>query len=464
MAVERLRELPPVQQVADALPAAIPWVYRVEAAQGAVQEAREAMRRGEDADAWLAAVTVRAGRRAEALARPHLTPVINATGVILHTNLGRAPLGPAVLAHIEEVARGYSTLEYDLERGARGSRHTHVEREIVAATGAEAGMAVNNNAAAVLLALAELARGREVVVSRGQLVEIGGAFRIPDVMAASGAILREVGTTNKTRLSDYVRAIGPETALLLKVHTSNFRLLGFVETVETADLVTLGREHHIPVMEDLGSGVLKPLEAGGWTEPSVAEVVAAGTDVVTFSGDKLLGGPQAGILAGRADLIARLKANPLARALRVDKMTLAGLEMTLRLYREGRQQEIPLWAMLTARPEALSARARRLARRLRRALGQDAVPASVGVVATTAPVGGGSLPAVEWPTAAVTVRPEHGAVGALEAALRRGVPPVVARVEADTLLFDVRTVQPSEETDLVAAVAAALAVIRREPT
>jgi L-seryl-tRNA(Ser) seleniumtransferase len=454
---ERLRQLPSVQAVAEALDTRIPWVYRVEAAQTAVGEAREALRRGQEVDAALEVVARRAAAIAQDRAEPHLRPLINATGVILHTNLGRAPLGDRVLDHIVAVSRGYSTLEFDLARGERGSRHSHVEREIVAVTGAEAGMAVNNNAAAVLLALAELARGREVVVSRGQLVEIGGAFRIPDVMAQSGAILREVGTTNKTRLEDYARAIGPDTALLLKVHTSNFRLVGFVESVETADLVQLGHAHGLPVMEDLGSGVLRPLTVSGWSEPSVAEVVAAGIDLVTFSGDKLLGGPQAGILAGRADIIARLKKNPLARALRVDKMTLAGLEMTLRLYREGRQDEIPLWRMLNATPAELKRRAANVARRVKRGLAEAGAEADVRVVDATAPVGGGSLPAVEWPTAAVSVRPLHLSLRRVEERLRAGSPPVVARVENDSVWFDLRTVQPGEEAGLAAAIVAALA-------
>jgi L-seryl-tRNA(Ser) seleniumtransferase len=454
---ERLRQLPSVQAVAEALDPRIPWVYRVEAAQTAVGEAREALRRGQEVDAALEVVAGRAAAIAQDRAEPHLRPLINATGVILHTNLGRAPLGDRVLDHIVAVSRGYSTLEFDLARGERGSRHSHVEREIVAVTGAEAGMAVNNNAAAVLLALAELARGREVVVSRGQLVEIGGAFRIPDVMAQSGAILRKVGTTNKTRFEDYARAIGPDTALLLKVHTSNFRLVGFVESVETADLVQLGHAHGLPVMEDLGSGVLRPLTVSGWSEPSVAEVVAAGIDLVTFSGDKLLGGPQAGILAGRADIIARLKKNPLARALRVDKMTLAGLEMTLRLYREGRQDEIPLWRMLNATPAELKRRAASVARRVKRSLAAAGADADVRVVDATAPVGGGSLPAVEWPTAAVSVRPLHLSLRRVEERLRGGIPPVVARVENDSLWFDLRTVQPGEEAVLTTAIVAALA-------
>lgn len=450
------RRLPQVHRLAASLPSDIPLVWRVEGARRAVEAARTALREHpERAEAVLARVEDAARAEALQLARAHLRPVINATGVILHTNLGRAPLGDAVLEHIVRVARGYSTLEFDVERGQRGSRHSHVEALLTALTGAEAAMAVNNNAAGVFLALSELARGREVVVSRGQLVEIGGAFRIPDVMAASGARLVEVGTTNKTRLSDYERAIGPETALLLKVHTSNFRLEGFVEQVDTADLVRLGRERGIPVMEDLGSGVLFPLTVAGWREPSVSEVVQAGADVVTFSGDKLLGGPQAGLVVGRADLVGRMKRHPLARALRVDKLTLAGLEMTLRLYREGRTEEIPLWRMLHQSPDALWRRARRLGRALGRAADAAGVAVAVRAVREASPVGGGSLPGVTLPTAVLRLRAGAWSAARLEARLRQGEPPVVGRVSEDEVVLDLRTVAPAEERELVAAVLAA---------
>lgn len=451
-----LRRLPSVHALSNALPPEIPAIWRVEAAKTAIAEARDSLAAGHDPELTIAAVEPRARDIAERLRTPNLRPVINATGVVLHTNLGRAPLGEDVVAHVARVAQGYSTLEYDPERGARGSRHVHVERELTAITGAEAAMAVNNNAAAVFLALSELAREHEVVVSRGQLVEIGGAFRIPDVMAASGARLREVGTTNKTRLSDYRNAAGPETALFLKVHTSNFRLTGFVESVETAELVGLGRELQIPVMEDLGSGVLGPLQLEGFIEPSVGEVIRAGVDLVTFSGDKLLGGPQAGIIAGRGDLVARLKRNPLARALRVDKMTLAALEMTLRLYREGRPEAIPLWAMINAAPDALKRRAQLMARRIRAGLGTPSDTLRIGTVSTRAPVGGGSLPGVEMPTAAIRIDGAAVNVPKLEALLRRGTPPIVARVEEGALLLDVRTVLPADEALLVQGVIEAI--------
>ena len=451
----RFRSLPAVHALAASLPPDLPAVWRVEAAKTAIARARARIADGESPEPVLSDVAHDAGRLAERYAHPSLRPVINATGVVLHTNLGRAPLAEAVAAEVAAVAAGYSTLEYDAEHGARGSRHVHVEHELTAITGAEAAMAVNNNAAAVFLALHELARGREVVVSRGQLVEIGGSFRIPDVMAASGARLVEVGTTNKTRLADYRQAFGPETALFLKVHTSNFRLSGFVESTEAEELAALGRELSVPVMEDLGSGVLYPLTLDGFVEPSVGEVLKAGVDLVTFSGDKLLGGPQAGIIAGRKDLVDRVKRNPLARALRVDKMTLAALELTLRLYREGQQESIPLWAMLNASPEELKRRASALLRRLRRRVGApDGVRMTVR--AARAPVGGGSLPGVEMPTAAIRIEGPAVTAQRLEAALRRQSPPVVGRVEEGAVLLDVRTVLPRDEAPLIEAVGRAL--------
>ncbi len=454
----RFRSLPAVHALAASLAPDLPAVWRVEAAKTAIARARARIAAGEAPERALSDVALDAGRLAERYAHPSLRPVINATGVVLHTNLGRAPLAEAVAAEVAAVAAGYSTLEYDAEHGARGSRHVHVEHELTAITGAEAAMAVNNNAAAVFLALHELARGREVVVSRGQLVEIGGSFRIPDVMAASGARLVEVGTTNKTRLADYRQAFGPETALFLKVHTSNFRLSGFVESTEAEELAALGRELSVPVMEDLGSGVLYPLTLDGFVEPSVGEVLKAGVDLVTFSGDKLLGGPQAGIIAGRQDLVDRLKRNPLARALRVDKMTLAALELTLRLYREGQQESIPLWAMLNASPEELKRRASALLRRLRRRVGApDGVRMTVR--AARAPVGGGSLPGVEMPTAAIRIEGPAVTAQRLEAALRRQSPPVVGRVEEGAVLLDVRTVLPRDEAPLIEAVGRAVSEV-----
>ena len=288
--------------------------------------------------------------------RPRLRRVINATGVVIHTNLGRSPLHPSALQHLIDVSRAYSNLEYDLDRGERGSRYDHVEEILCRLSGAESAMVVNNNAGAVLLVLNTLAEGREVVVSRGELVEIGGAFRIPDVMKRSDALLREVGTTNRTHLDDYQEAIGPQTALLLKVHTSNFRVLGFTSDVALPELIQLGKQHHLPVMEDLGSGCLIDLTRYGLLkEPTVQEVMKTGVDVVTFSGDKLLGGPQAGIILGKKEVLDLVKANPLTRALRIDKLTLAALESTLLLYLDEKKamEEIPTLQMLTVRPGSI---------------------------------------------------------------------------------------------------------------
>jgi len=370
-----------------------------------------------------------------------LAPVISATGVVLHTNLGRAILSPLALERLSRVASAYSNLELDVAEKERGSRYAHVDGLLRRLTGADAALVVNNNAAAVLLALESLARGKEVVVSRGELIEIGGEFRIPDIMRRSGAILREVGTTNRTHLKDYAEAIGPETTLLLKVHTSNYRVLGFTSEVPARELAQLGRERGIPVMEDLGSGCLVDLRPYGFPyEPTVPDAVAAGIDLVTCSGDKLLGGPQAGIIVGRGDLVERLKRNPLNRALRIDKLTLAALEATLYAYEVGTAlQTLPALRMLTE-PLAL---VRRRARRLLRRLSPEAhVVLGATLVEDQAQVGGGALPLVELPTVAValTARPAEE----LDRALRTGEPPVIARILQDRLLLDCRTVQDAE--------------------
>jgi L-seryl-tRNA(Ser) seleniumtransferase len=384
-----------------------------------------------------------------------LRPLVNATGVVLHTNLGRAPLSVRALERLALVGGQYSNLELDLETKERGSRYAHVEALLRRLTGAEGALVVNNNAAAVLLALETLARGREVVVSRGELIEIGGEFRIPDIMRRSGAVLREVGTTNRTHLRDYAQAIGAETALLLKVHTSNYRVVGFTADVSSRELVALGRDRGIPVMEDLGSGCLVDLRPYGLPhEPTVQEVVAAGVDVVTFSGDKLLGGPQAGIVVGRRELVARLQKNPLNRALRIDKFTIAALEATLYAYDAGRVlDEVPTLRLLT---EPLAA-VRRRAQRVLRSLPADVrARASAVVVEDRAQVGGGALPAVELPTAAVAVGATAAQTRALDAALRAGDPPVVGRVVDDRLLLDCRTILPDQVAVLAAAVARAV--------
>ena len=330
--------------------------------------------------------------------QPRLRRVINATGVVIHTNLGRSPLHPSALQHMIDVARRYSNLEYDLQRGERGTRYSHVEETLCRLSGAESALVVNNNAGAVLLALNTFAEGKEVIVSRGELVEIGGAFRIPDVMKRSGALLKEVGTTNRTHLRDYQKAIGPETALLLKVHTSNFRVMGFTSDVSLEELVDLGRQQNIPVMNDLGSGCFVDLSRYGLEkEPTVQEAIKTGVDVVTFSGDKLLGGPQAGIILGKKRFLDPIKSNPLTRALRIDKLTLAALESTLLLYLDEKKaiEEIPTLRMLTLHPVHLKRRGRRLLRRL-------AWIADKGVKLSLrediSHVGGGALPLQELPT------------------------------------------------------------------
>jgi len=380
--------------------------------------------------------------------RPSLRPLVNATGIIVHTNLGRSRLSDEALRAVVEVAGNYSTLEYDVETGERGSRHTHVERLICDLTGAEAAMAVNNNAAAVLLAIAGLAKGKEAIVSRGQQVEIGGSFRIPDVMRQSGAKMVEVGATNKTHLADYANAITPKTGLLLKVHSSNFRVVGFTEEVPLADLVALGAEHGVPVYEDQGSGVLIDLAPYGLPdEPTVRSSIEAGVDLVSVSGDKLLGGPQAGILAGSKAVIDRLKKHPLARALRLDKMTLAALEATLRLYLDPERalREVPTLRMLTESPESVAARARTLVDRIVAATGEAFWVAAMPDVSRA---GGGALPLADIPTTIVTLSPRAMSANDLEAALRLGNPTIIGRIRDARVVLDPRTLS-DHESDLV---------------
>ena len=386
---------------------------------------------------------------------PHLRRVINATGVVIHTNLGRSPLSARALRAVEEVSKGYSNLEYDLAKGARGSRYTHVEEILLRLSGAEGGIVVNNNAGAVLLALNTLAQGKEVIVSRGELVEIGGAFRIPDVMARSGVVLREVGTTNRTHLRDYENAIGENTALLLKVHTSNYRVVGFSAEVSLEEMVQLGRKYNRPVMNDLGSGCLIDISIYGMQkEPTVQEAVQAGADVITFSGDKLLGGPQAGIILGKTELIDGIKGNPLNRALRIDKLTLAALESTLIAYLSegGAIQEIPTLRMLTIPLAEL----RKQAKRLERLLKQETDSVSIELIRETSRVGGGALPLQDLPTWAVAVRPHHGSTDALEATLRDQNPPIIARISDDQLILDPRTIQADELETIAQGVRQAL--------
>jgi L-seryl-tRNA(Ser) seleniumtransferase len=445
---QRLLERQPRWAVLEAVREVLAACRRRALAGDASPEATQALL---DPQAIQASVEAATARKAG----PSLRPVINATGVVLHTNLGRAPLAPSALAAIAATARGYSNLEFDLDSGARGSRQAHVENLLCALTGAEAALVVNNNAAAVFLAVNTLANGREVVISRGELVEIGDSFRIPDVMTSAGGRLREVGTTNRTHLADYEQAVGPETGMILKVHRSNFQLLGFTADVETASLVALARQRSLPVMEDLGSGALVDLSAFGLRrEPLAADAIRAGMDVVTFSGDKLLGGPQAGILVGRRELLARLRRNPLARTVRIDKLCLAALEATLRLAREADLacQEIPVLRMLSLPAAAVGARAEALAEALR------AVAPGVrcAVEAGTSEVGGGALPLQTLPTRVLTLGPGREGAGALEARLRTGEPPVLVRVQGERVLLDLRTVAPDEDAALLAALTAVL--------
>jgi len=386
----------------------------------------------------------------QALLRPTLRPVINATGVIIHTNLGRAPLSAEARAAMEAAARGYSNLEYDLEVGQRGSRYVHAEELLCRLTGAEAALVVNNNAGAVLLILSALAGGGEVIISRGQLVEIGGGFRIPDVMRQSGARLVEVGTTNRTYLKDYEEAIGEDTALLMRVHRSNFRLTGFVHEPSLGELVELGKKYGLDVVDDLGSGALLDTSLYGLAhEPTMQESIAQGAALVSASGDKLLGGPQAGIIVGRGDLVARLKRHPLTRALRVDKTTLAGLQATLLHYLKGEAQEkIPIWRMIATPLEAIQERAEAWAERLREA------GAAASVVDGRSAVGGGSLPGETLPTKLVAI--EADSPDELARRLRLGDPPVIGRIEGDRLLLDPRTVLEGEDELLLEAVRRAL--------
>jgi L-seryl-tRNA(Ser) seleniumtransferase len=421
----RLRDLPSVDELARDVQDPL----AVDAARAVLERAREEIRAGaEPGD-----LVERLHAELDGLRRPRLRRVLNATGVIVHTNLGRAPLAEAALDRVVESTRGYSNLELELGSGTRGSRQDHVAPILRRLTGAQAALVVNNNAGAVLLALAALAEGREVVVSRGELIEIGDGFRIPDVLARSGARLVEVGTTNRTRAGDYERAIGPETAVLLRVHQSNFRVVGFTEQPRLEELAAVARRHGLPLVDDLGSGSLG--EIGD--EPSARDALAAGADLVCFSGDKLLGGPQAGIVVGRADLVERLRRHPLQRALRADKLTLAALEGTLQLHLDARD-EIPVLRMLEEPDDVVRARAERLAQ-------------LVGgtVEETVARTGGGALPLAELTSYACAVEEE------LAAPLRTGEPAVVGIVRDGRLLLDCRTLADNELPDAAAAVRAA---------
>jgi len=438
--LELWEERPPVDQ--------IPRTVLVEAIRSALEQLRTAiLGAGEPidemvfSDGELLRLTEQVVNKAVGF---RLKRVINATGVVVHTNLGRSLLPAEVARHVAEISSLYSNLEFDLEKGTRGSRYSNVEDILCALSGAEAAMVVNNNAGAVFLSLETLAKGKEVIVSRGELVEIGGAFRIPDVMARSGAKLKEVGTTNRTHLPDYEGAIGDETALLLKVHTSNYSMVGFTADVSLEDLVVLGAKYHLPVMKDLGSGNFIDFSKYGLLrEPTVQETVAAGADVITFSGDKMLGGPQAGIIVGKEEAVDSIKKNPINRALRIDKMTLAALEATLHLYRDEARavSTIPTLRMLTMPVKLISSKARRLKNRLRK-LGDKRLKAAI--MTSSSRVGGGALPLQELPTKCVATKIEGLSANRLDLAMRHASPPIIGRIDDDLFVMDARTIQDEE--------------------
>jgi L-seryl-tRNA(Ser) seleniumtransferase len=420
-----------------------------------LDELREGIERGDIDDPSILGiepVSRLVKKRLELLARSSLRQVINATGVVIHTNLGRSILAERVIRMFGPLAGGYSNLEYDLDQGKRGSRYTHVEGMLKELTSAEAAMVVNNNAAAVLISLETLAKGREVIVSRGELVEIGGSFRVPDVMKKSGARMVEVGTTNKTHLEDYEEAIGPDTVLLLKVHKSNFQIIGFAEEVKTSQLSGLGKKYGLPVMEDLGSGCLIDLSNYGLSkETTVQEVLADGANLVTFSGDKLLGGPQAGIILGRKDLIEEIRKNQLNRALRIDKLTLLALEQTLKIYRDERTalKEIPTLRMICQPYTALKRKAGRLIRMTGR---PDSKNFNLDLVDGISKVGGGALPLMDLPTRLLRLIPKKISARCMDEWLRAYDPPIIVRVEHDNVFLDLRTIQDNELNTLAGAI------------
>ncbi len=456
-----LKSLPSVDELLKG-PEGITWLSKyprkivLQSIREALSLNRQALRDGSitvfSSDKLFSEITV----NLEKLSAYSLVPVINATGIVIHTNLGRAALSEKTLHNIIASGSGYSNLEYDLATGKRGKRHIHTKRLLKQITGAEDTLIVNNNAAAVLLCLNTLAQGKEVIVSRSELVEIGGSFRIPDIMAAGNAILREVGTTNKTHLFDYKRAINKNTGLILKVHQSNYLITGFTDEVSINELIILGKKNRIPVMYDLGSGCLLDLKSHGiYTEPSVRDIVRTGIDVVTFSGDKLLGGPQGGLIVGRKKYIQKIQKNPIARAMRTDKLTIAAFEATLMEYmdEDRAQQTIPVLNMLLQNPEEIRKRAQRLASKLKK----DIKNARIEIIKDTSRAGGGSLPTTDFPTYAVSVKPDTISVNELEKRLRNGSPPVVARIKGHSLLLDARTILKQDISGLINAVRFSLA-------
>jgi L-seryl-tRNA(Ser) seleniumtransferase len=459
-----LRQLPSVDELllrphVAALGDTIERSFLVEAARGVLAQLRREIVSGEPIEeTQLAgeAIGLRVARSVEQALAPSLRGVINASGVILHTNLGRAPLPAAILEEFRQTATQYSNLEYDVAAGARGKRDVHTSRLIERLTGAEAAILVNNCAAAVLVTLAALARGGEVIVSRGELIEIGDGFRIPEIMEQSGAVLREVGTTNRTRIADYENAINDKTRVILRVHPSNFTVSGFTEKPEVAELIALGQRSRLPVVEDLGSGCLVDLSAAGISEPTARASVEAGFSLVLFSGDKMLGGPQAGIIGGKRELVQTVRRHPLFRALRVDKLTIAALEATLRTYLRGAWSEIPGLRMMQMSVEEIAKRTEAFYEGL---LAQVAgADAELEIADRRSLVGGGSTPAQSLPTKVLRIASARHSASELEVRLRSGASgvPVIARIEEDRLLIDLRTVFPEQEAALAEALAAAL--------
>lgn len=461
---DKLRRLPGVDKLLamigqDREVGGLPHQLVVGALRQVVEDARRRLMANQDTSVSPEALTASAKDILVHATRPSFIKVVNAAGVALHTNLGRAPLSARARARLADIISGYSTLEYNLATGERGTRYFHVTQKICQLTGAEDALAVNNNAAAILLALSALTEGREVIVSRGQLVEIGGSFRVPDVLQQSGAKLVEVGTTNKTHLGDYAAAIGPNTAAILKVHTSNYRIIGFTAQPEDAALVKLAHEHGLPVIDDLGSGTLIPVNRGGWREPTAAERLAAGTDIVTFSGDKLLGSSQAGIIAGKKQYLEKMRAHPLLRAIRIDKLSLAALEGTLLDYLVGEpRQDVPIQRMLNMSEAELTAKAGLLAEQLG-GLKVNGWQVKIAPVASQA--GGGALPGIDLPSYGVSVSCRGKTAAKLERELRQRPLPIIARIIDDWVVFDVRCLAPEDMAEIKVACMAIAA--GREP-
>jgi len=414
-----------------------------------IDSKRKELLKGNDVDISLDAIAVEIEKSITRHSAYNLRPLINASGVVIHTNLGRSILSDNALENIVATARSYSNLEYEITKGKRGKRYAHIKDILVELTGAEDAVVVNNNAAAVLICLDTFAKDREVIVSRGELVEIGGSFRIPEVMKSSGAILREVGTTNKTHMADYENAVCGNTGLLLKVHQSNYKISGFTQEVPVPDLVKVGKEFKIPVVSDLGSGCMISLKPYGvHDEPTVQDVIREGADLVTFSGDKLMGGPQAGIIVGRKKLVQKIQKNPMMRAMRIDKMTFAALEATLMQYldEEKALKHVPTLRMLTESVDIIKKRAKKILNALKKSISDKA---ALEVQPDQSRAGGGSLPEADFPTFVVSIRPHNMTVNALEKKLRLGDPPLIARIKEDELLIDARTIQDGEVKTLV---------------